>query len=82
MTINIPDDILERTGLTEREVLVELACRLFDMDKIAKGEALHLCGLGQTEFENELHRRGLARYHATLEDYESDVRSEQRKKAS
>jgi hypothetical protein len=37
--------------------------------------------LGRTEFENELYQRGLARYHATLEGYEMDLRSEREKKA-
>ena len=79
MTINIPDDILKRAGLTERELLIELACRLFDAEKLGKGEAAQLCGLGRTDFENELHRRGLARYHASLEDYEMDLRGQQKK---
>jgi predicted HTH domain antitoxin len=81
MTIDIPDDILKRAGLTERDVLIELACRLFDADRLGKGEASYLCGLGTTEFENELYRRGLARFHATLEDYEMDIGEQPGKKA-
>ena len=77
MTITLPDDIQQRAGLTERELLVELACRLFDTDRVSKGEAMRVCGLGRTELENELHRRGLARYHASLQDYEADLRSQQ-----
>jgi hypothetical protein len=34
MTITIPDDILRDAGLTEREALIELACRLYDAEKI------------------------------------------------
>jgi len=34
MTLEIPNDVLERSGLTQQELLIELAWLLFD-----KGEA-------------------------------------------
>ena len=72
MTIFIPDEILKEAGLTEREALIELACRLFDSERLAKPTAARLCGLERTEFEAELHRRGLTVYRTTLEEYEHD----------
>jgi predicted HTH domain antitoxin len=74
MTLFIPDDILKEAGLTEGEALVEFACRLFDAGKLSKTAAARLCGLERTAFEAELHRRGLAVYRTTLEDYEQDRR--------
>jgi predicted HTH domain antitoxin len=72
MTINIPDDILRQIGPTERDVLIEIACRLYDAEKIEKPQATRLCGLSRVELEDELAKRGLAVYRATLEDYELD----------
>jgi predicted HTH domain antitoxin len=72
MTITIPDDILKRAGVTERDILVELACRLFDAEKLSKAEASALCGLDRPGFENELYKRRLPLFHTSLEDYEID----------
>jgi predicted HTH domain antitoxin len=75
MTISIPDDILREAGLSESDALVELACRLFDAGRLAKESAARLCGLDRVAFERELHRRNLAVYRTTLEDYEQDRQS-------
>lgn len=72
MTITIPDDLLQRAGVTEQDVLVEVACRLFDSERLSKAEASRLCGLDRPAFENELHKRRLALFHTSLEDYELD----------
>jgi predicted HTH domain antitoxin len=81
MTINIPDDILHRAGLTEREVLIELACRLFDAERLGKGLAARMCGLERIEFEEELRKRKLAVYHTSLEDYEREMGAERGRRA-
>ncbi len=73
MTLNIPEGILEQAGLTEREVLIELACRLFDAEKLGKGLAARMCGLKRIEFEEELRKRKLAVYHTSLEEYEREM---------
>ena len=72
MNIFIPDDILNEAGLTESDALIEFACRLFDAGRLSKGGGARLAGLDRTTFEAELHKRGLAVYRATLEDYELD----------
>ncbi|HYE63738.1 MAG TPA: UPF0175 family protein [Phycisphaerales bacterium] len=75
MTITIPDEVLKSSGLTEREVLLELACRLFDIDRLTKHEAASMCGLDRPSFEDELFKRGLAVYHMTDEDWEIEQRA-------
>jgi predicted HTH domain antitoxin len=75
MTINLPDDVMQRAGVSEREVLIELACRLFDAERIGKGEATALCGLTRHEFEGELHKRDLDLYHVTEEDWQIEERT-------
>jgi predicted HTH domain antitoxin len=81
MTLFIPDDILTEAGLSEREALIEFACRLYDAGKLPKEAATRLCGLARTAFERELHLRGLPLYHTSVEEYRQD-RASLRSKAS
>jgi predicted HTH domain antitoxin len=75
MGLFIPDDILKQAGISEREALIELACRLFESERLDKTAASRLCSLSRPEFEEELLRRGLAVYRTTAADYEQDRRS-------
>lgn len=72
MQLTIPDDILKEAGLTDRDALVEFACRLFDAGRLSKSAAARLCALERLAFEAELHRRGLAVYRTSVEDYDQD----------
>ncbi|HYE62317.1 MAG TPA: UPF0175 family protein [Phycisphaerales bacterium] len=74
MTLNVPGDIIARSGHTTMDLLIELACRLFDADKLGKSAAARLCGMERTAFEFELDRRGLPLYHVTDEDWELDCK--------
>jgi predicted HTH domain antitoxin len=75
MCLLVPDDILRQAGITDREALTELACRLFDSQRLDKTAAARLCSLSRPDFEEELHKRGLAVYRTTAADYEQDRRS-------
>ena len=75
MTLNIPDDVLKQTGLDERGLLIELACRLFDAGKLTLHAAGKLAGLSRIEMEDELLDRGIAIYRPTVEDLEEDLRT-------
>lgn len=83
MNILIPDDILKRFG-SEQGLLIEIACRLYDAEKIEKPQATRLCGLARVDFEEELRKRNLAVYRVALEDFEQDMKTinEQMRKAS
>ena len=54
MPVIIPDETLKQAGLTEREALIEIACRLFDADKLHLWPAAQLAGLSRDEFEAAL----------------------------
>ncbi|MCB9840733.1 MAG: UPF0175 family protein [Phycisphaeraceae bacterium] len=73
MTITIPDDILEQAGLTEREALIEFACRLFDGDRLPLPLAARLAGLERVQMEIELGRRGIPIWRQTIEDQNDDM---------
>lgn len=73
MTITIPDEVLAWAGLTEKEALVEFACRLYDAEKLDLFHAGKLAGLSRVEFESELLQRNIPIYRPTVEDFLEDV---------
>lgn len=75
MTLTIPDEILKITGLTERGIVVELACRLFETGKLPLWPAAKLAGLGRGEFEDECLDRGIPLYHVTRDDLDRDLKN-------
>ena len=73
MPVVISDEVLEKAGLTEQEARMELACRLFDIGKLALWPAAQLAGMSRVEFEGTLMSREIPIYRPTLEDLEHDV---------
>jgi predicted HTH domain antitoxin len=73
MPLVIPDDVLARAGLTETEVLIEIACRFLAADRLGFHAAARLCGLERVGFEEELLKRGIAVYRPTVDDLERDL---------
>lgn len=59
MTIEIPDWILNDSGFDKHSLVVEIACQLYNSEKIVKSAATHMTGLSRGEFEAELLKRGL-----------------------
>jgi len=59
MPVTISDETLKQAGLSEREALVEIACRLYDADKLRLFPAARMAGLSRAEFESELLSRGI-----------------------
>ena len=59
MPVVISDEILKAAKLSERDVLIEMACRWYDAGRLDKPSAVKLAGLTRTEFEAELLKRGL-----------------------
>ena len=68
MPVVIPDEVLREAGLSEREALVEIACQLFDAEKLDLWPAAKLANLTRVEFKEELRRRKIPIYRPTLED--------------
>ena len=75
MLLEISDELLERAGIKPGEALIVFACRLFDAGKLDLWPAAQLAGLSRVQFERELHRRKIAIYQYTLEDYQEDLKT-------
>jgi hypothetical protein len=39
MTLTIPDEILKQSGLSERDMTIEITCRLFAAQVLSRAEA-------------------------------------------
>ena len=75
MPVVIPDELLAETGMTERELLVELACRLFDLEKLDLWPAAKLAGLSRVEMEAELRKRNIPIYRVDEEYWAQELAS-------
>ena len=75
MGLLVSDDILKEAGVTERDVLVELACRWFDGGRLSLPSATKIAGIGRSEFENQLALRGIAAYRPTVQDLVEDMQT-------
>ena len=75
MTLRIPDEILKAANLDEHGVLVELACHLFDAQRLSLGQASRLAGMSRTDFEDELHDRKISVYRYGEEEFQQDLQA-------
>jgi predicted HTH domain antitoxin len=73
MPVVIPADVLQKAGLSERELLTELACRPFDIEKLDLWPTAQLAGLTRVEMESELRKRNIPIYRPTVEDLMVDL---------
>ena len=71
MQLDIPDDIMQSSGLTEAECMIELGVHLYAARRISLRQALRLSGLDLLAFEQHLARRNITLY--TLDDLREDV---------
>ncbi len=73
MTLHIPEETLREAGLTERDALIEFACRLFDAQKLNIHQAAKLAALDRYTFEAELIKRQLPIHRYSKADLRQDL---------
>ncbi len=72
MILEIADDVLERTNLTEADLRMVLAVVLFKEEKLTLAQAAKLAGMHQFQFQKELAKRKIS-LHYDVEDFERDM---------
>jgi predicted HTH domain antitoxin len=75
MPLVISDEVLRAAQLTEKEALVEFACRLFEAGRLSLGHAGEIAGLSKSQMEKELIARDIPRYVYTPEMLEKDIQA-------
>lgn len=74
MKIEIPDQIINQTGLSANEIMLKIAVILFQEERLTLGQASKLANLHQFEFQKELVARQIP-IHYGEEDYERDLQT-------
>ncbi|NUQ64577.1 MAG: UPF0175 family protein [Pirellulales bacterium] len=73
MPLTIPDWLLEQAGLTEQDAKIEIACRLFQANRLRLWQAARWAGLARVEMEAELLRRGIPLYEVSQEQLSAEL---------
>ena len=72
MQLTIPDDIFSSLGMTEQELLLEMAVGLYAAKKLSFGKARQLAGLDWYRFREVLADRKIPA-HYDIEQFEEDL---------
>jgi predicted HTH domain antitoxin len=71
--LNIPEEVLKETGLSEDEALIEFACRLYAAGKLTLWSAAKLARLDRNAVEDALLERGIPIYRPQPSDLAEDL---------
>lgn len=72
MSVVIPDDILQATGMSSAELKQELAALLFQKEKLTLAQASKLAGMSRLEFQHLLASRSIP-VHYDVAEFEEDL---------
>ena len=72
MNLSIPDEILQAAGLSEQELLQEIALLLYQQNRLTLGYASRLANMYQGDFMELLAGRDIAS-HYDVEQFEQDL---------
>jgi predicted HTH domain antitoxin len=74
MSLVIPDEILQATGMSEAELRQEIAVLLFQKEKLTLGQASRLAGINQLQFQHLLASRQIP-VHYDVSEFEEDLKT-------
>jgi predicted HTH domain antitoxin len=74
MSLNVPDEVLRHAGMSESELLLEIAVLLFQKEKLTLAQASRLVGSSRVEFQKILASRGIP-LHYDVEDFKDDLKN-------
>ena len=73
MPLLITDDQLESMKMDEPSARIEIACRLFDAQRLTLPAAARFAQLSRVAMEAQLRQRGIALYRPTIEEVRQDL---------
>ena len=74
MSLVISGEILESSGLSETDFMLEIAIMLFQQEKISIGKASRIAGMNQIEFQHLLAKRNIC-IHYDVEEFQEDMKN-------
>ena len=78
MSLVISDEVVKASGLSERELMLEIVIMLFQQDKISLGKASELIGMHRMQFQKLLAYRGIC-VHYDVAEFQEDLKTLQEK---
>ncbi len=72
MALVIEDELLDKVQLTGSELLVDIACFLYQKKRLGGGKTRELANLNHLEFQKALAARGIE-IHYTEEDLKTEL---------
>ena len=74
MSLVISDNVLQASGLSPKELFLEIVLLLFQQDRISLGKASKLLGMPQIRFQRLISERGIC-VHYDVAEFEEDIRN-------
>ena len=74
MSLTISDEILHSTGMTSKELLVEIAVMLFEKEKVSLGKASKIAEMNYVEFQELLAQRNIP-LHYDVAEFQEDMKT-------
>lgn len=74
MSVVIPDEIVQATRMSAAELRQEIAILLFQKEKLTLGQASHLAGMSQLQFQYLLASRQIP-IHYDVVEFEEDLKT-------
>ena len=74
MSLLISDEIVQASGFSEGELLLEIVIMLFQRDKISLGKASELLGMHRLQFQKLLADRDIC-IHYDVADFQEDLKT-------
>ena len=74
MSLVISDDLVKASGLSERDLFLEIVLMLFRQDKISLGKASELMGLHRMQFQELLADRDIC-VHYDVAEFQEDLKT-------
>jgi predicted HTH domain antitoxin len=74
MSLTISDEIIESTGMSANELLIEIAIMLFQQEKVSLGKASKIANMTYVEFQQLIAERNIP-LHYDIEEFEEDIAS-------
>ncbi|ACK71880.1 protein of unknown function UPF0175 [Gloeothece citriformis PCC 7424] len=74
MSLIISDEILNATGMSASELLIEIAVMLFQQERASLGKASKIANMNYVEFQQLLAQRNIS-MHYDVEEFEEDIKT-------
>ena len=74
MALIINDEILKKAQISEKDLMIDLSCYLYDKKRLSLGQARQLADLDQITFQRELVKRDID-IHYTEKELNDDLKN-------